>query len=35
MTIQALKAETMGQLEHALGMMFDSTGPFLIDARIR
>lgn len=34
MTIQALKAETMGQLEHALGMMFDSTGPFLIDARI-
>ncbi len=35
MTIQALKAETMGQLEHALGMMFDSTGPFLIDVRIR
>lgn len=35
MTVQALKAETMGQLEQALGMMFDSPGPFLIDARIR
>jgi len=29
-----LKAETMGELEEALGTMFDSPGPFLIDARI-
>jgi thiamine pyrophosphate-dependent acetolactate synthase large subunit-like protein len=34
MSIRAIKVETMGELEDALGEMFDSTGPFLIDARI-
>ncbi len=34
MKIPAIKAETMGELEEALGTMFDSSGPFLIDARI-
>ncbi|CAN5500282.1 thiamine pyrophosphate-binding protein [soil metagenome] len=35
MSIPALKAETMGELEAGLASMFETSGPFLIDARIR
>ncbi len=35
MRVPALKVTTMGQLESALENMFESAGPFLIDARIQ